>query len=55
MAQEPNTVPSFAACLRHYAALLRELGDFANAEMVEVRATRTDVQSLMRTGTQGFH
>ncbi len=53
--QEPNTVPSFAACLRHYAALLRELGDFANAEMVEVRATRTDVQSLMRTGTQGFH
>ena len=52
--------PYFAACLHQYADMLRKLGDFAAAELIEVRATHADVQSVLasqptsRNATAGF-
>jgi len=49
-AQQPPQSPQLATCLHQYATLLRSLGDFANAEQIEVRATRADVQTALASG-----
>ena len=45
--QQAPLLPQYAVCLHHYANLLREMQDFANAEQVEARAMRVDVQGVL--------
>ena len=42
------SAPHFASCLHQYAALLRVMQNFGEAEQAEVRATRQDVQSVLQ-------
>ncbi len=46
-ASQTVNLPQFAICLHQYANLLRELGDFADAELAEVRATHVEVKSVL--------
>ena len=46
-ANQTVDLPQFAICLHQYADLLRRMGEFADAELVEVRATRADVKGVL--------
>ncbi len=46
-ASQTVNLPQFAICLHQYANLLRQLGEFADAELAEVRATHAEVKGVL--------